>query len=93
MCVRVRVCVCARMRAWDVYLITRMCKRAVTSQGFIQGGTGGVSTPPPLRISGGISPPPPLFLLIQKEACHQGIINSWLCYSLLGDALSDFSNA
>ena len=36
---------------------------------------------------------PPLFLLIQKETCHQGIINSWLCYSLLGEALGGFSKA
>ena len=83
-----------------------MAKSTLNVQGFIQGGGDrGVSTPhseslgggggtggfdPPLRISGGGYPP--LFLLIQKETCHQGIINSWLCYSLLGEALGGFSN-
>ena len=38
--------------------------------------------------------PPPLFYANTKvksklnhETCHQGNINSWLCYSLLGEAL------
>ena len=52
------------------------------------GGTGGFD-PHSESLGGGI---PPLFLLIQKETCHQGIINSWLCYSLLGEALGSFSN-
>ena len=39
------------------------------------GGQGGFD--PPLRISGGDIPP--LFFLIQKETCHQGIINSGFC--------------
>ena len=46
----------------------------------------------PLRISRVISPP--LFFAntivkskLNHETWHQGIINSWLCYSLLGEAL------
>ena len=62
----------------------------------------------PLRISGeggggggggGYPLPLPLFFVNTKvksefnhEACHQGIVNSWLCYSLLGEALGGFSN-
>ena len=58
---------------------------------------------PPLRISGGGGGGggyPPLFFAnikvkskLNPETCYQGIINSWLCYSLLGEALGGFSNA
>ena len=45
------------------------------------GGGQGVLTPPTHNLWGGYHPL--LFLLIQKETCHQGIINSWLCYLLV----------
>ena len=56
----------------------------VSSRGGGGGGQRGFR-PPHSESLGGISPP--LYLLIQKETCHQGIINSWLCYSLLGETL------
>ena len=69
----------------------------IDEQGFIQGGGGGGGFNPPLRISGGDIPP--LFFVntkvkskLKHEICHHGIINSWLCYSLLGEALGGFSN-
>ena len=65
---------------------TRVNKSEVQKKKEARGGQGGFD--PQLRISG--VDIPPLFLLIQKEACHQGIINSWLCYSLLGEALGSF---
>ena len=74
---------------WFFFLL----KYHIEGQGFIGGDRDrdrGFRPPPPppphSESLGGISPP--LFLLIQKETCHQGIINSWLCYSLLGEALS-----
>ena len=68
---------------------TRVNKSEVQKKKEARGGQGGFD--PQLRISG--VDIPPLFLLIQKlnpnchETCHQGIINSWLCYSLLGEWL------
>ena len=59
---------------------------ARNKQGFIQG----FFDPPPHSESlggGGISVNTKVKSKLNHETSHQGIINSWLCYSLLGEAL------
>ena len=63
------------------------------------GGGGGLKSPHSESLGGY---PLHYFVLIQQlsklnffvnhETFHQGIINSWLCYSFLGEALGGFSN-
>ena len=64
--------------------------------GFYPGGDRVFSIPNSISLGEGDIPP--LFyantkVKLNNETWHQGnIISSWLCYSLLGEALGSFSN-
>ena len=60
-------------------------------QSFIRGGGGGGVQPSHSEFLGSFANAKVISKL-NHEICHQDIMNSWLCYSFLGEALGGFSN-